>query len=99
VAARGQKLRRAFPRQNHHVDKLPTWRDAMRASGKKLVVTNGCFDIRHLGHVSYLESARNLGDALLVGVNGDAAARQLKGEGRRIPSDYADEPIWQPFNP
>lgn len=56
----------------------------MRASGKKLVVTNGCFDILHLGHVSYLESARNLGDALLVGVNGDAAARQLKGE-RRLP--------------
>jgi rfaE bifunctional protein nucleotidyltransferase chain/domain len=65
-------------------DKLPAWRAALRASGKKLVVTNGCFDILHLGHVSYLESARNLGDALLVGVNGDDSARQLKGKGRPV---------------
>jgi D-glycero-beta-D-manno-heptose 1-phosphate adenylyltransferase len=65
-------------------DKLPAWRAAFRATGKKLVVTNGCFDILHLGHVSYLESARNLGDALLVGVNGDRSARQLKGAGRPV---------------
>ena len=68
-------------------DKLPAWRAAMRASGKKLVVTNGCFDILHLGHVSYLESARNLGDALLVGINGDAGARLLKGPGRPVNSE------------
>jgi rfaE bifunctional protein nucleotidyltransferase chain/domain len=68
-------------------DKLPAWRDAMRASGKKLVVTNGCFDILHLGHVSYLESARNLGDALVVGINGDAGTRQLKGPGRPVNSE------------
>jgi D-glycero-beta-D-manno-heptose 1-phosphate adenylyltransferase len=65
-------------------EKLPAWRAALRAAGKKLVVTNGCFDLLHLGHVSYLESARNLGDALLVGVNGDGSARQLKGEGRPV---------------
>jgi rfaE bifunctional protein nucleotidyltransferase chain/domain len=65
-------------------DKLPEWRAAFRATGKKLVVTNGCFDILHLGHVTYLESARNFGDALLVGVNGDDAARQLKGSGRPV---------------
>jgi rfaE bifunctional protein nucleotidyltransferase chain/domain len=65
-------------------DKLPDWRAALRATGKKLVVTNGCFDILHLGHVSYLESARNLGDALLVGLNGDDSARQLKGPGRPV---------------
>ena len=65
-------------------DGLPTWRAALRAEGKKLVVTNGCFDILHLGHASYLESARNLGDALLVGVNGDDSARQLKGPGRPV---------------
>ena len=65
-------------------DKLPAWREAMRAGGKTLVATNGCFDILHLGHVSYLESARNLGDALLVGVNGDDSARRLKGEGRPV---------------
>jgi D-glycero-beta-D-manno-heptose 1-phosphate adenylyltransferase len=68
-------------------DKLPEWRKAFRATGKKLVVTNGCFDILHLGHVTYLESARNLGDALLVGVNGDDAARQLKGKGRPVNSE------------
>ena len=68
-------------------DKLPAWRAAFRATGKKLVVTNGCFDILHLGHVTYLESARNLGDALLVGVNGDDAARQLKGPGRPVNSE------------
>ena len=56
----------------------------MRASGRKLVVTNGCFDILHLGHVTYLESARRFGDALLVGVNGDDATRQLKGSGRPV---------------
>jgi len=56
----------------------------MRASGRKLVVTNGCFDILHLGHVTYLESARNFGDSLLVGVNDDDATRQLKGAGRPV---------------
>jgi D-glycero-beta-D-manno-heptose 1-phosphate adenylyltransferase len=68
-------------------DKLPKWRAAMRASGKKLVVTNGCFDILHLGHVIYLEAARNLGDTLLVGVNGDNSARELKGTGRPVNSE------------
>ena len=65
-------------------NQLPEWRDAMRAGGKKLIVTNGCFDILHLGHVTYLESARNFGDALLVGINGDEATRQLKGAGRPV---------------
>ena len=65
-------------------DKLSEWRAALRASGKKLVVTNGCFDLLHLGHVTYLETARNHGDVLLVGVNSDAAVRQLKGPGRPV---------------
>lgn len=65
-------------------DKLPAWRVAMRASGKKLVVTNGCFDLLHLGHVTYLESARSHGDALLVGLNSDDSTRQLKGESRPV---------------
>ena len=56
----------------------------MRSDGKRLVVTNGCFDILHLGHVSYLEAARNLGDALLIGVNGDESERQLKGANRPV---------------
>ena len=63
---------------------LPQWRAAIRARGKKLVVTNGCFDLLHLGHVTYLEQARNQGDALLIGVNGDEAVRQLKGQDRPL---------------
>jgi rfaE bifunctional protein nucleotidyltransferase chain/domain len=68
-------------------DNLPAWRQKMRASGKKLVVTNGCFDILHPGHVTYLENARNFGDALLVGVNSDDAVRGLKGTGRPVNSE------------
>ncbi len=56
----------------------------MRASGKTLVVTNGCFDLLHAGHVTYLERARSLGDALLIGLNGDASVRELKGSGRPV---------------
>jgi len=47
-------------------------------------VTNGCFDILHLGHVTYLESARQQGDVLLVGLNSDSSVRELKGEGRPV---------------
>jgi D-beta-D-heptose 7-phosphate kinase/D-beta-D-heptose 1-phosphate adenosyltransferase len=49
-----------------------------------LVVTNGCFDLLHLGHVTYLQNARNLGDVLLVGLNSDDAVRELKGPQRPI---------------
>jgi rfaE bifunctional protein nucleotidyltransferase chain/domain len=55
-----------------------------RDAGKKLVATNGCFDLLHLGHVRYLQRARSLGDVLVVGLNGDASVRALKGEGRPI---------------
>lgn len=65
-------------------ENLPAWRAAWRASGKTLVVTNGCFDLLHLGHVTYLESARNQGDALLLGLNGDGSVRQLKGDSRPL---------------
>jgi rfaE bifunctional protein nucleotidyltransferase chain/domain len=68
-------------------DDLPAWRRQFRATGKKLVVTNGCFDLLHLGHVTYLETARNFGDALLLGVNGDDAVRGLKGPGRPVNSE------------
>jgi rfaE bifunctional protein nucleotidyltransferase chain/domain len=67
-------------------DALPQWRQAFRASGKTLVVTNGCFDILHPGHVTYLEAARNMGDGLLVGINGDEATKQLKGPNRPVNS-------------
>jgi rfaE bifunctional protein nucleotidyltransferase chain/domain len=65
-------------------ENLPTWRESVRASGIKLVVTNGCFDVLHLGHVTYLEAARCLGDALLIGVSGDDSVRQLKGANRPV---------------
>jgi len=65
-------------------DQVPAWRMALGERGQRLVVTNGCFDILHLGHVTYLEAARNQGDVLLVGVNGDASVRELKGPGRPI---------------
>ncbi len=56
----------------------------MRQAGQRLVVTNGCFDIIHAGHVAYLENARNLGDLLLVGLNGDDSVRELKGPNRPV---------------
>lgn len=65
-------------------EQLPNWRAALRAKGRKLVVTNGCFDLLHRGHVTYLESARALGDALLVGVNADASVSELKGPQRPV---------------
>ena len=63
---------------------MPQWRAAVRAGGKRLVVTNGCFDLLHAGHVAYLETARSHGDALLVGLNGDDSVRQLKGPDRPV---------------
>lgn len=58
--------------------------DALKAVGKTVVFTNGCFDILHVGHVRYLEAARALGDYLVVGVNSDERVRRLKGEGRPV---------------
>ena len=61
------------------------WVRQLQAQGRKIVFTNGCFDLLHLGHVRYLEQARSLGDALIVGVNTDASARRLnKGPGRPV---------------
>jgi D-glycero-beta-D-manno-heptose 1-phosphate adenylyltransferase len=64
--------------------KLPKRTEALRAAGKKLVATNGCFDLLHVGHVRYLRAARALGDALVVGLNGDQSVCELKGPGRPI---------------
>ncbi len=55
--------------------------------GKKVVFTNGCFDLLHVGHVRYLQKAKSMGDILVVGVNGDDSVRRLKGEGRPIMPD------------
>jgi D-beta-D-heptose 7-phosphate kinase/D-beta-D-heptose 1-phosphate adenosyltransferase len=59
-------------------------RARLRAEGRRLVFTNGCFDILHVGHVRYLQAARALGDALLVAINSDRAVRELKGAGRPV---------------
>jgi rfaE bifunctional protein nucleotidyltransferase chain/domain len=65
-------------------DELCRERQRLRAEGRRLVFTNGCFDILHVGHVRYLQSARNLGDALVVAINSDRSVRELKGAGRPI---------------
>lgn len=70
-----------------HLDRLPAWRAELRDARQKLVVTNGCFDLLHAGHVAYLQAARQLGDLLLVGVNSDAAIRALKGPTRPVNSE------------
>ena len=60
---------------------------ALRARGKKIVFTNGCFDILHVGHVTYLDKAKRLGDVLVVGLNSDSSVRRIKGKGRPINSE------------
>lgn len=66
------------------LEQLPAWREQLREAGKRLVVTNGCFDLLHAGHVTYLEQAAAQGNVLLVGCNGDESVRLLKGEGRPL---------------
>ena len=58
-------------------------------SGEKVVFSNGCFDILHLGHIDYLEKARNLGDRLVIGLNSDDSVKRLKGENRPVNNEYA----------
>ena len=60
--------------------------DRKKRNGRRVVFTNGCFDLLHPGHIRSLELARALGDVLIVGVNSDASVRQLKGEGRPVVS-------------
>ncbi|MHB1675255.1 MAG: adenylyltransferase/cytidyltransferase family protein [Acidobacteriaceae bacterium] len=69
------------------VEEMRAERDKLVAQGKKLVFTNGCFDILHRGHVTYLTFARNQGDALAVGLNTDASVRANKGDDRPINSE------------
>ena len=58
--------------------------EKIRTQGKKIVFTNGCFDIIHTGHIAYLKQARQLGDILVVGLDSDQSVKQLKGHGRPI---------------
>lgn len=60
-----------------------------KRAGEKVVFTNGCFDILHLGHIDYLEKARLIGDRLIVAVNSDASVKRLKGAERPVNHEYA----------
>lgn len=66
------------------LEALRAERERLRKAGKKIVFTNGCFDLIHPGHVRYLQQARNLGDALIVALNSDRSVRELKGDKRPI---------------
>lgn len=68
------------------LEEVATLRDDLSRQGKKLVLTNGVFDVLHVGHVRYLKEAAALGDALVVAINGDASVRELKGPGRPVNS-------------
>jgi rfaE bifunctional protein nucleotidyltransferase chain/domain len=68
-------------------DELAEIREKMQAAGRRLVLTNGCFDLLHVGHVRYLQLARTLGDALVVALNSDASVRTLKGPTRPITAE------------
>jgi rfaE bifunctional protein nucleotidyltransferase chain/domain len=70
------------------LDQLRARSAALMSTGKKIVATNGCFDILHVGHVRYLQAARELGDVLIVGINGDNSTRELKGKGRPINNEH-----------
>jgi D-glycero-beta-D-manno-heptose 1-phosphate adenylyltransferase len=63
---------------------LKETRAHLRAAGRKVVFANGCFDLLHVGHIRYLQDARALGDALILGINSDASVAALKGKGRPL---------------
>lgn len=66
------------------LEEMKIERERLRKEGRKLVFTNGCFDILHLGHVTYLSWARSQGDALVIGLNTDASVKRNKGPKRPI---------------
>lgn len=70
-----------------HAELIKTLR-RLRARGEKIVFTNGCFDVLHLGHVKYLQMARALGDVLVIGLNSDASVRRIKGPKRPLNIQY-----------
>ncbi len=64
-------------------------RESFRAQGKRFVITNGCFDLMHVGHLSYLKQAQELGDVLWVLLNSDQSVKALKGDSRPINDELA----------
>jgi rfaE bifunctional protein kinase chain/domain/rfaE bifunctional protein nucleotidyltransferase chain/domain len=85
LAERLGRFRSAPLRAEQLADRI----DGHRLAGRRIVLTNGCFDVLHRGHVAYLNQAKQLGDVLVVGLNSDASVRRLKGPGRPV-NDVAD---------
>lgn len=75
------------------LEEVEKWRNA----GDDIVFTNGCFDIVHLGHIDYLQKARNLGSKMIVGVNSDDSVKRLKGATRPIVNEYARQRMMASF--
>lgn len=83
-------LERELRAHVHQEEKIVIWQDLkfilphLKAQGKKIVFTNGCFDLLHVGHIKFLEDSRRLGDILVVALDADASVRRVKGEGRPV---------------
>jgi D-glycero-beta-D-manno-heptose 1-phosphate adenylyltransferase len=71
------------------IDDFVQLSSSLKKQGRKIVFTNGCFDILHLGHLDYLSKARDLGDFLVVGLNSDLSIKKLKGNGRPIQNEVS----------
>jgi rfaE bifunctional protein nucleotidyltransferase chain/domain len=83
-ARKGNRVMRIAESKIFDVDAMCAERAKLREQGRKVVFTNGCFDILHVGHVEYLTFARSQGDVLVVGLNSDASVRRNKGERRPV---------------
>lgn len=88
IEQRGSKRKTEMPKLPYFkvltLQQAARWAVAARRRGQRIVVTNGCFDLLHFGHVSSLQCAKKLGGLLVVGLNGDNSVRQLKGPGRPL---------------
>ena len=71
----------------HSLDGAVAWREQQRAAGRRVVLTNGVFDLLHTGHLFYLQQARQLGDALLIALNADTSVRAIKGPTRPVQTE------------
>jgi rfaE bifunctional protein nucleotidyltransferase chain/domain len=87
IDAQSQNQWERMSRKIVKLEKLSDRCETLRSTGKKIVATNGCFDLLHVGHVRYLQAARALGDLLIVGLNSDRSVHELKGAGRPITTE------------
>ncbi|MEW6101806.1 MAG: D-glycero-beta-D-manno-heptose 1-phosphate adenylyltransferase [Candidatus Omnitrophota bacterium] len=76
-----------FLRKVKTLNQLKKISSSLQKKGRRIVFTNGCFDLLHFGHIKYLEDAKKMGDVLIVGVNSDASIRRLKGKSRPVISE------------